>query len=368
MPKGCRRLGAWKERQSGSSCAQDFTVYEYANADSDKASGRVKKGMSSIMTGVKRNGGQTAEMLDSIAWYDKDISDFDIDDSDAEGEESERCEQDELRESTRRHRRKKTKALEKIDEGIEYPLDVWMNISKFIRPEDVGRFACICKTSHYVVHLAHFWIILYKRCFNSNADIPSELLPRYMHKIDGICGRVIRSLFYTYQPFIERIKRSLPFENQGDSLKGTTCAMMWYEKEKNHWIFYFKFRKFQVPVCHLLQSKTTHYPKKFSQFEPDINHNPEQQFQVLQVISRNFISIQPSIMGQILIGTLLQLSLGLKNHKLKLIFNPQRVGTEKSMLSTGTTVVIDPVLSVKVLDWWDPKYPYTSKSKNSSEF
>lgn len=45
----------------------------------------------------------------------------------------------------------------------EYPSDFWYILSNYIRPEDVGRFAGICKNAYDAVNCASFWFSLYKR-------------------------------------------------------------------------------------------------------------------------------------------------------------------------------------------------------------
>lgn len=51
---------------------------------------------------------------------------------------------------------------ESID-GKEYPVDIWLVLSSYIRPEDVCRFALICRNAWIVSCTAVFWTRLYKR-------------------------------------------------------------------------------------------------------------------------------------------------------------------------------------------------------------
>lgn len=48
-------------------------------------------------------------------------------------------------------------------DGEEYPIDIWHVIAAYIRPEDVCRFALICKNAWAVTCTAAFWTRLYKR-------------------------------------------------------------------------------------------------------------------------------------------------------------------------------------------------------------
>lgn len=48
-------------------------------------------------------------------------------------------------------------------DGREYPVDVWLVLSSYIRPEDVCRFALICRNAWIATCTAVFWTRLYRR-------------------------------------------------------------------------------------------------------------------------------------------------------------------------------------------------------------
>lgn len=48
-------------------------------------------------------------------------------------------------------------------EGREYPVDIWLVLSSYIRPEDVCRFALICSNAWIATCTAVFWTRLYRR-------------------------------------------------------------------------------------------------------------------------------------------------------------------------------------------------------------
>lgn len=54
--------------------------------------------------------------------------------------------------------------VSKNDENYStYPIDLFFLIAKYIRPEDIGRFALVSKGAYFVTHSAGFWKLLYKR-------------------------------------------------------------------------------------------------------------------------------------------------------------------------------------------------------------
>ena len=50
--------------------------------------------------------------------------------------------------------------------GIQYPVDIWFHIGRYIKPEDVKIFAAICKGSYSVSRSYSFWMKMYKRWEN----------------------------------------------------------------------------------------------------------------------------------------------------------------------------------------------------------
>lgn len=93
-------------------------------------------------------------------------------------------------------------------------------------------------------------------------------------------------------------------------------------------------------------------------FETDLYDNPEEACVVLQVRMRTFTSISHTVLGMTLYKTSVSVGHGMMNHKLKLIFTAQPGCVDKAVaLAGGITISLDPVLSMRVLHWWDPKYP-----------
>jgi hypothetical protein len=45
----------------------------------------------------------------------------------------------------------------------QYPIEFWYSISRYIQPENIGRFALICRTTNYVVSMRSFWMCLLRK-------------------------------------------------------------------------------------------------------------------------------------------------------------------------------------------------------------
>lgn len=259
-----------------------------------------------------------------------------------------------------RRRRKKTSCSSNEERctatGKEYPLDVWFLISEYIQPEDVSRFAAICKASYSVVCTAKFWVNIYRRFYKFEPNLPEHLKPDCLFRLYGLKTTVVRALHFTYTPFVNRLKTITTFEQHPDVLCKRQCTLMWHEKHKNQWLYYFKLKKKDNNP----RSSRDAYDEESDDLLDildDICANPDENCRILQVVSNQFIPVPP-IVGQTLHEAALTLAHGLKNHKLHLKFGS---GIKvRGVHLDGTLVVLDPVINVRILDWWHPLYPHNN--------
>jgi hypothetical protein len=84
--------------------------------------------------------------MDELDWYEKDFDDPQISDE----------------EEIRLPKPKQRITTPMIDEE-KYPFDVWYLISAYIAPEDIGRFALICRTTNRVINTSAFWILIFNK-------------------------------------------------------------------------------------------------------------------------------------------------------------------------------------------------------------
>ena len=60
--------------------------------------------------------------------------------------------------------------------GEEYPMDIWLLLASYIRPEDIVNFSLICKNAWTVTCTAAFWTRLYRRCDHRELTVLSVWL------------------------------------------------------------------------------------------------------------------------------------------------------------------------------------------------
>lgn len=248
-------------------------------------------------------------------------------------------------------RRKQRQKAAKFTAGVIYPQDLWCLVADYVHPECVTQFAGICRHSYYAVKTASFWIKLYKRFYHKDVELPASLKPENLCCRYGLKSRVIRALFYFYQPLIDKAKLSAaPSLTEPHVLKGKRCMLMWHERASSQWTFYFKFRHPSVTVCNR---------REMLNCADDVNANSEDGCCVMIVACNNFMSV-PMIMGQTLTQVCFNVSRDMRFQRLKLVFHPiYHKGTAHNP-HTGTTVLLDPVISIKILHWWHPLYEFGS--------
>lgn len=332
----------------------DITINDFANASG--RTGRLKKSFkSTIVRDVQE---LRSEVESDLAWYDKDLDDFVVDLKQT-SEDQENCDI-----TDKPIKAPKTKKKGQIldhsssgnDHGVEYPLDVWFLLSEYIRPEDIATFAHICCSARTVVNSPKFWFSLYKRYYNAEVALPQRLRPDCMERPHSLKACVIRALFLMYPPFIERVRSSAPFESEPHSLVAWYCILMWHQKQRTSWDFYFKFQRGSMPVQAGNAECSAMRPDLLEMLD-DVHANPEDGCRVLQVTCLNFVSV-PAVMGMYLSTVSLTVGHKMHHHKLKVTFS--NTSYRRSMRHQdigGTAITFDPVSNIRVLDWWHPQYP-----------
>ncbi|KAL4709721.1 hypothetical protein ACJJTC_005524 [Scirpophaga incertulas] len=250
-------------------------------------------------------------------------------------------------------KRNNSKSNDNIDDqsSVVYPEIVWYLISKFIKPEDVGRFAGINKVTYAITKRESFWRLLYKYHCKNHPNLPVKLRLENSYKTYGLRQRVIRALYHTYDVFVKRITKQQFFGVTPHHLVKHCCINVWFGKGPQQWAVFFKFKK----ICPL-QRLMTSAPVDFIEELGKVDANPEENCQVLQVTCNSFCEIPP-LMGMTLSSLSLLLAQGFRHHQLHLGFNMGYHNVSKDILPE-CSVILDKIVSIVVLDWWHPKYPY----------
>lgn len=142
------------------------------------------------------------------------------------------------------------------------------------------------------------------------------------------------------------------FEKERDLLLRRQCHLMWYRRTKTQWTYYFKLKQPQALPHRFSRREISHRPDLIEMLE-DISANADENCRLLQVTCVHFAAL-PIVLGLTLFSVSLTLSEGFTHHRLQLVFGSH--GSPSG--SDSVTVVLDPVVKIKVLDWWHPLYPH----------
>ncbi|XP_065435580.1 transmembrane protein 183-like [Chrysemys picta bellii] len=94
----------------------------------------------------------------------------------------------------------------------------------------------------------------------------------------------------------------------------------------------------------------------------DVHSNPEQDCCLLQITTLNFIFL-PVVVGMIFTLFTINMSTDMRHHRVRLVFQDSPVWNgKKPRLDQGVQVILDPVHSVRLLDWWHPQYSFSLKA------
>lgn len=186
--------------------------------------------------------------------------------------------------SLKRRSRKsnKNKDIETDDHSYTvHHIDIWFLISEHVLPEDVGTFSRICKDTAYVCQTAKFWNHLYKRYYKNDLDLPVRLQPECMVRIGGLRTCTIRSMFYSYPLFVERLDA---LEKQDIfALVKRECVAAWVVPVKECWHFCFKLKQKIFSDTRIGESERIRQHNKFHKIFKDIYQNTEENCKILVV-------------------------------------------------------------------------------------
>ncbi|KAH3888838.1 transmembrane protein 183-like [Dreissena polymorpha] len=338
-------------KQKFNRVSSDFTVNDFANTEPGKFTGlRLKKGEACIKQ--MENKDMSEEQADSdVAWFDRDIDDFELLSEDSPGEQEEKA----LKKppSKKCLKQKPTEAC-----GNTYPIDLWFLLSASIHPESVRTFALLCCGSNHVVHSVQFWKTLYRRFYCKEVGIPEELSLDTIDCIHGLRARTVRMLHFAYPPLAMKTKTTVSFEAQPHCLVGQRCLLMWHQKVRNCWKFYLRFCKVDKLDLSSNVWKDITSPD-FDKWHQDLFYNPNEYSSILEVTCPNYIQI-PMAMGLVLNGVYLNVSsASMRYHRLKLVMDSSFRATTAKNQNSQQELVLDPVLDVKVFPWWHPLFAET---------
>lgn len=230
--------------------------------------------------------------------------------------------------------------------------EIWLLISHHIRPEDVGTFAAVCRTTYDITRRAQFWRKLYKRYgpieqpfggLTGGISLPMRLQPESMVRLGGLRACVIRTLFYTHRPFVRRLENL----NRNLDLTSFKCSLrilqMWSVQLKEKlWAYSFRL---QAPVANnLLVPNVCDDPHR------NVLDNPDNCCRILHVESPKFVPLPQTFDQKIYLKTVTyNMSQGLRSYKINMdlvLYNG----------SQFARIVLDPATNIKVWDWWQPEY------------
>ncbi|XP_004069198.1 transmembrane protein 183B isoform X1 [Oryzias latipes] len=353
MPKkGNRKRLKFK---AGDVCSESVTVADYADADpAIVKSGRVKKAVvnaiekeAKLLCGLEASQGAVDEVLSSSVGVKEDAlgSSEDCEPGEEEDGETEN-------KVGRKKKNKRRKENSENEDGGDYPVDIWLLLASYIRPEDVCKFALICKNAWIVTCTAAFWTRLYRRHYKVDADLPFRLQPDSVHKMHCLRACVIRSLYHLYEPFSLRVAKIPALPESTPTLLNSKCLLFWIRKVSEAlWEFNFKFEKQQEHRRNGC-AKSLLMPKQYE----NVHVNPDSDCYVLQVTTLNFIFI-PVVMGMTLTLFTINVSTDMRHHRVRLIFQDSPLQRKRRADQSGIQVILDPVQGVKLMDWWHPQYP-----------
>ncbi|CAF1972420.1 unnamed protein product [Rotaria magnacalcarata] len=337
---------------------KDFSVYDYSRSSKDSPRNNLRTATKLTREYSPRNNLRTATkltrecrtLLDEQDWYEKDLSDFD--DPQLSDEENE-VQLENIRSKQKQTTIKELSAMENTHNRKEYPLDLWFIIAMYIAPEDIGKFSLICRASNHVVNTVYFWMRLFRKHNKTEANKIGRIL---VHEhLSIIRTHVIKSLYQVYPLFQNRLDKTDVIQKDPHFLRLSRCVRIWYSKgsqatsQRDAYNYYFEFRfdnKKSAKQQEIHIQALSPFIQTNNQYIIDKNSC------ILHLICSNFVPIGP-YMGMILSQITLNISSDYRYHKLKMWFDSSRLCLQTSKKYNNSVVIIDPILCLRVYNWYN---------------
>lgn len=253
-----------------------------------------------------------------------------------------------------------------------YPIDMWFILGNFIYPESVKIFGCLCKDSYIVLRTFKFWSNLYHRTLKNSEIDKGEKLSRDLQVSKvirplSVRAHVIKGLYKFHPPFQNHLLKQKLDSVDPDFLIGYKCVSYWATQSgkgisprKEFWNFYFKLQEPNLTLG------TNDRLSLFNEMSEAVSFNPHEGSIVVHAVSDNYIPLQ-SPMGLYLGNVSYNSSRDMRHMRLKLQFRACAGRYISSSLSHGRNStsdamevrILDPVCSLRILNWWHPDYPTT---------
>lgn len=135
-----------------------------------------------------------------------------------------------------------------------YPIDLWYLVSSYIDPEDVVSFALICQQTYAITTTMKFWKGMYKRHYNERIEVPVRLQPNCMARPGGVRACTIRSLFFTYTPFVERLLKQ-PKQDFHLLVKRYVVRYWFSQVTSTKWQYFYKLKRMPMAGSRCAESE-----------------------------------------------------------------------------------------------------------------
>lgn len=210
------------------------------------------------------------------------------------------------------------------------------------------------------------FVVVPRRFVVDHKSLPSHLKPYAICTNIGLRARVVRALYHVYSPFATKTLHHVPLAESPSILQNLMVESHWWKRlvSTKHiyvWRLYLKLVKINNSnnSSNRNTPNATTNPNKKQIFSVTklLAHNPEEQYKLLQVTSSSYVQI-PNVFGMCLTEVSTSVSRDMKSHKARLYFHEYRTHRQRYHNSQATILTVDPVLDVKILNWWDPDYPH----------
>ncbi|XP_043206451.1 transmembrane protein 183-like [Amphibalanus amphitrite] len=238
--------------------------------------------------------------------------------------------------------------------GRRYPPELWYLIGRHVAPEDVARFAAICRDAYRSTLTRQFWVRLYWHWCAPPTPLGLLAAPDFVQEQRGCRAAVVRALHRLYGP-LRALRRRAADSTDTCRLVGAQCINMGRAPAGgDFWLYCLVFRR---PVSQFHQRLAPPSCRDVRLARELLFENADEGTTCLLVRAHGTSQL-PAVFGHVVHSVSVTMTTGMQQ-KMSIVFTQtgyREGGCRAPAAYLSRVLVLAPVNSFRLVHWWHDEF------------
>ena len=238
--------------------------------------------------------------------------------------------------------------------GRRYPPELWYLVGRHVAPEDVARFAAICRDAYRSTLTRQFWVRLYWHWCAPPAPLGLLAAPEFLQEQRGCRAAVVRALHRQYGP-LRALRRRAADSTDTCRLVGAQCVDLGRaEAGGDFWLYCLVFRR---PGTHWHRRLAPPSCRDVQRARELLFENADEGTTCLLVRAHGTSQL-PAVFGHVVHSVAVTMTTGMQQ-KMSIVFTQtgyREGGCRAPAAYLNRSLVLAPVSSFRLVHWWHEEF------------